>query len=53
MRPIGMWDGDPVKITLPKDELMGKGIDGCAIIVQEDLPNGPGAILGAAELGDW
>jgi hypothetical protein len=48
-----MWDGDPVKITLPKDELMGNGIDGCAIIVQEDLPNGPGAILGAAELGDW
>jgi hypothetical protein len=53
MRPVGMWDGDPVKITLPKNELMGNGIDGCAIIVQEDLPNGPGAILGAAQLGDW
>jgi hypothetical protein len=53
MRPIGMWDGAPVKITLPEDELMGDGVDGCAVIVQEDLPKGPGAILGAAELGKW
>ena len=47
MRPIGMWDGQPVKVTLPEAELMGHGIDGCAVIVQEDLPNGPGAIVGA------
>ena len=53
MRPIGMWDGAEVKITLPEDELMGDGVDGCAVIVQEDLPNGPGAILGAATLGKW
>ena len=53
MRPIGMWDGSEVKITLPEDELMGDGVDGCAVIVQEDLPSGPGAILGAANLGNW
>lgn len=53
IRPIGMWDGATVKITLPVDELMRDGIDGCAVIVQEDLANGPGAILGAAQLGRW
>ena len=53
MRPIGMWDGDAVKITLPEHELMGDGVDGCAVIVQEDLPKGPGAIIGAAWLGNW
>ena len=53
IRPIGMWDGAPVKITLPVDELMGDGVDGCAVLVQEDLPEGPGAILGAAKLNRW
>ncbi len=53
MRPVGMWDGEAVKITLPAHEIMPGGIDGCAIIVQEDQPNGPGAIIGAAWLGDW
>lgn len=53
MRPIGMWDGEAVKITLPEDELMVDGVDACAVIVQEDLPNGPGAIIGAAWLGNW
>lgn len=53
VRPIGMWDGAPVRITLPENELMGDGIDGCAVIVQEDLGAGPGAILGAAQLGRW
>jgi hypothetical protein len=53
MRPIGMWDGGTVRITLPEHELMGDGVDGCAVIVQEDLPTGPGAILGAANLGRW
>jgi hypothetical protein len=53
MRPIGMWDGAAVNITLPGDELMGDGVDGCAVIVQEDLPNGPGRILGAAQIGQW
>jgi hypothetical protein len=53
MRPIGMWDGDSVKITLPEDEIMAHGVDACAIIVQEDLTDGPGAVIGAAMLHNW
>jgi hypothetical protein len=53
MRPIGMWDGAAVKITLPEKELMVDGVDACAILVQEDLPKGPGQIIGAAWLGNW
>jgi len=53
LRPVGMWDGSAVKITLPQHEIMPDGVDGCAIIVQEDRPNGPGAIIGAAWLGNW
>ncbi len=53
LRPVGMWDGEAVKITLPQHEIMPNGIDGCAIIVQEDDPRGPGAIIGAGWLGNW
>jgi hypothetical protein len=53
VRPIGMWDGAPVKITLPAKELMGDGVDGCAVLVQEEAGAGPGAILGAAQLNRW
>ena len=53
MRPIGMWDGEMVRITLQADELMGNGVDGCAVLVQEDLANGPGRIVGAAQLDRW
>lgn len=53
MRPIGMWNGEPVRITLPEHELMADGVDGCGVIVQEDLPSGPGAIIGAALIGAW
>jgi hypothetical protein len=53
IRPIGMWDGNTVKITLPEDEIMARDVDACAIIVQEELANGPGAVLGAAMLHNW
>jgi hypothetical protein len=53
IRPIGMWHGDTVKIALPEDEIMADGVDACAIIVQEELANGPGAIVGAAMLHNW
>ncbi len=53
IRPVGMWDGDAVKITLPQHEIMSDGVDACAIIVQEDRPDGPGPIIGAALLSDW
>jgi hypothetical protein len=53
IRPIGMWSGEEVRITLPEEEIMPADIDGCAIIVQTDHPNGPGPIIGAAMLGGW
>lgn len=53
MRPIGMWDGSAVKVKLPEDELFANSTDGCAVIVQEDSPQGPGAIIGAALLKRW
>ena len=48
MRPIGMWKGEAMTVLLPRDEILGDGIDGCAVIVQEDAKGGPGRILGAA-----
>ena len=48
MRPIGMWKGKPMTISLPRDEILGEDTDGCAVIVQEDTDSGPGRILGAA-----
>lgn len=53
MRPIGMWDGGKVRITLPEDELMGDGVDGCGVIVQQEGSKGPGPIIGAALIGAW
>lgn len=53
MRPIGMWHGETVRISLPQDEIMADGVDACAILVQEDLASGPGAIVGAAWLESW
>lgn len=50
MRPIGMWEGEEMEITLPVHEIMGKDISGCVVLVQEDTDRGPGRILGAAEL---
>ena len=45
MMPIGMWSGAPVSITLPRKDLVQKGYDGCAVLVQLD---GTGPIIGAA-----
>jgi hypothetical protein len=53
IRPVGMWGGEAVSITLPEDEIMADGVDACAILVQEDLPSGPGAVIGAALLRHW
>ena len=50
IRSIGMWKGDAVPIALPQNEILGNDVDACAIIVQEELPDGPGAIIGAAML---
>lgn len=50
MLPIGKWTGKPMKITLPKAELMAQGYDGCVALLQV---NGGGPVLGVAYLADW
>lgn len=47
MIPVAMWNGRALSFTLPKDDLMAEGFDGCAAILQTD---GTGPILGAAIL---
>lgn len=45
----GMWHGKATRVELPVSELSKKGAAGCAVLVQEMLPDGlPGPILGAA-----
>ncbi len=47
MTPVAMWSGETLTLTLPKNDLMPEGFDGCAAILQED---GIGPVLGAAIL---
>jgi hypothetical protein len=51
VQSIGIWDGKPLKLTLP-GKLMGKlKKDGCAVLLQRSGAGGePAAILGAAIL---
>lgn len=51
VQSIGIWDGKPLKLTIP-GKLMGKfKKDGCAVLLQTSGPGGePGAIIGAAVL---
>jgi hypothetical protein len=50
IRPIGMWKGERLEISLPADEMLLREDYRCAVIVQEDRRDGPGRILGAAQL---
>ncbi len=34
--PIGMWEGKPITIKLPKDQFVASGYDGCVVILQRD-----------------
>ena len=36
MAPIGMWEGTPMSISLPKSQFVASGYDGCAVILQRD-----------------
>ena len=51
VQSIGIWDGKPLKLTIP-GKFMGKAKkDGCAVLLQTSGPGGePAAILGAAVL---
>jgi hypothetical protein len=52
LQPIGMWSGGKETFRMPKSKLMLKGDARCAILVQVEDQDGPGAIVGAA-LMDW
>lgn len=48
MQTIGMWDGKPMDLVLPKSLMDAQGHEGCAILLQTMQPDGvPGAIVGA------
>ena len=50
LTPIGMWSGAAKEITLPREDLMHIGYDGCAVIVQA---KDTGPIYGVASLDTW
>lgn len=50
MSPVGMWKGNALRLTLPRGDLMNRGFEGCAVILQAG-PAGP--IIGAAKLESW
>ena len=50
MTPIGLWHGDNYQITLPKSEVMSRGFEGCAVMLQAGMA---GPILAAAMLDSW
>ena len=49
MLPLGKWTGKPMKVTLPKAELIAQGYDGCIALLQV---NNGGRVLGVAALND-
>ncbi|MBL4758035.1 MAG: DUF1223 domain-containing protein [Rhizobiales bacterium] len=50
MTPVGTWNGDQMVLTLPKADIMSRGHEGCAVLLQSG-PAGP--IIGAAILDNW
>lgn len=50
MTPVGMWDGKAMQLQLPRNDVMGKGYDGCAVLLQA---GSAGPIIGAAMLPGW
>ncbi len=50
MTPVGTWSGDKTVFTLPKVDLMSRGLEGCAILLQS---GSAGPIIGAAILDNW
>ncbi|WP_068408052.1 DUF1223 domain-containing protein [Labrenzia sp. OB1] len=52
LQPIGMWSGGAETFRMPKSKLMLKGDARCAILIQVEDQDGPGAIIGATVM-DW
>ena len=47
LTPIGMWKGQAMELTLPKSDLLTRGFEGCAALLQA---GDGGPILGAARM---
>ncbi|MBO6756827.1 MAG: DUF1223 domain-containing protein [Roseibium sp.] len=47
IQPIGMWTGGKATFHMPKSELMKSEGDSCAVLIQLEHQDGPGAIVGA------
>lgn len=45
--PVGQWSGEPLTLRLPRQHLVGKGHDGCAVLLQLDSA---GPVVGAASV---
>ena len=50
LQPIGMWKGKAVRIELPRQDSVHETEEGCAVLLQTEGENGPGAILGARRI---
>lgn len=49
MKKVGSWDGKAIEIVLPRAEIMRKGQDACAALIQQGKD---GPIIGAATFDD-
>lgn len=48
VQTVGMWEGLPMRLTLPTTVMKGPDQDGCAVLLQTASANGaPSAIIGA------
>ena len=47
LQPIGMWKGKALRIELPRRDVTPESEEGCAVLLQVESDDGPGAILGA------
>jgi hypothetical protein len=51
LRPIAMWTGAPMSVSLAKTEMEHAKADRCAVLLQTELKDGlPGPIIGAATI---
>jgi len=50
IQPVGMWKGRPLRIELPRQDIVADDGSGCAVLVQTDHDGIPGPILGARVL---
>lgn len=51
VQTVGMWEGKPLKVTLPASVMKGSQQDGCAVLLQATRAGGaPAAIIGATIL---